>query len=581
MSVVAPPKARVPDHTRRRRLGTVAQGVTTMVLLVLVAITALVVKPPQPPGIAEFAPQAARPITKAPQQQSATNGNAPGACFDESCASPSASPRPAAAIAGDLIKKGVPSALQCYTWPDGSVTQTFDPQSPPCVPNWPDADRGNGGATATGVSATSVRVVVPTAYSNQPARFKVLTDFFNAHFQLYGRKIVLEHLDSTKFYNGTTAGESDPSSQKAMAVGARALKPFASTGLSNLNTYSPGVYVNAMSDYGIVTSTSRAGSTTSQELRAHPYAFTYNAPSDVMERNLAEMLCTSIPAKGAAAYAGNGTQGKPRKWGALLPDASGVQGGLPDTKIDALIRGLAACGVKIETFRYAFGAGLQATSANSQLAASLKANNFTSLVFFGSSAAANTGMYSASQAASYQPEWILPGTIEQDTTTSTNSAQAPASQTSHMYGIGHFSKTLSATGQPWALAYKEMSGAYADGGFNQLQAFYHEMQMIASGIQAAGPRLTPATFTTALETLEFPNPGGGEAPSFQATVGFKPGEHWMTRDFGAWWYSTNTVAEEEGGLLPGKMCLVRRGLRWSEGTWPKAPLPLFSGPCNT
>ena len=43
----------------------------SVTLVLLLAFVALVVKPPAPPGIAEFAPQASKPITKAPNSQSA------------------------------------------------------------------------------------------------------------------------------------------------------------------------------------------------------------------------------------------------------------------------------------------------------------------------------------------------------------------------------------------------------------------------------------------------------------------------------------------------------------------------------
>src|SRR5688500_4399113 len=99
-----------------------------LTILILVAVLALVVNPPAPPGIAAFAPQASKPITKAPLGQSAQSGEGAGECSEgQVCTGPSASPSASGAAAlpstGPSIppvRRGVPSALQCYTWPDGT-----------------------------------------------------------------------------------------------------------------------------------------------------------------------------------------------------------------------------------------------------------------------------------------------------------------------------------------------------------------------------------------------------------------------------------------------------------------------------
>src|SRR6476469_1242065 len=112
--------------TRRRGSWTVTalNGVAAGTVLVIVAVLALVVNPPAPPGIAAFAPQASKPITKAPPNQSAQFGQGAGACGTGLvCAVPSLRPSTAASVSPTVAAspppgKGVPSALQCFTWPD-------------------------------------------------------------------------------------------------------------------------------------------------------------------------------------------------------------------------------------------------------------------------------------------------------------------------------------------------------------------------------------------------------------------------------------------------------------------------------
>src|SRR5690349_6960974 len=123
----------------------VVNGLLPVGLVVVLAVVALVVKPPSPPGIAEFAPQASKPISRAPLSQSARFGTDGAACTTRQSCAPGkdisgAAPTP---VPAGVVSSGVPSALQCYTWPDGSVTQTFDPQSPPCIATW-DTASGNG-----------------------------------------------------------------------------------------------------------------------------------------------------------------------------------------------------------------------------------------------------------------------------------------------------------------------------------------------------------------------------------------------------------------------------------------------------
>src|SRR5688572_21324032 len=180
--------------SRRSQLPVVAvNAVIAVTVLALVAVLALVVKPPAPPGIAAFAPQASKPITKAPLGQSAQSGEGAGECAEgQVCTGPSSSPSasatsvlPSTGPSLPPMTRGVPSALQCYTWPSGAVTQTFDPQSPPCIATWDDR-KGNGGATSPGVTATEVRVAFPmhsnASWSTWP-RLQPIVDFFNTRFQ--------------------------------------------------------------------------------------------------------------------------------------------------------------------------------------------------------------------------------------------------------------------------------------------------------------------------------------------------------------------------------------------------------------
>src|SRR5690349_12980177 len=221
-------------NTQRGRWPVVAvHGSVAGLVLVLVAVLALVVKPPAPPGIAAFAPQATKPITKAPPAQSARFGTGTGQCSagqvcQRARPTPSAAPVASATASPKALTGAAPPGLQCYTWPDGSITQTFDPQSPPCIARWDDS-KGNGGATSPGVTGTTIRIAYPkssTAVTQWPGP-QAMVDFVNSHFQLYDRKIEIVPFDSQQATPQAGAtGFNVPSMQPADAAAITKLKVF-------------------------------------------------------------------------------------------------------------------------------------------------------------------------------------------------------------------------------------------------------------------------------------------------------------------------------------------------------------------
>jgi len=114
---------------------------------VLTAI-ALVVRPRHRRGS-----PSSRPGQQAHHQgrQSAANGNGGAGCVTGQLGvGPSAPGLLPTGPVSKVRRMAVSPGPQCYEWADGSVTQTPDPQSPPCVADWPRTAEGNGGALAAG-----------------------------------------------------------------------------------------------------------------------------------------------------------------------------------------------------------------------------------------------------------------------------------------------------------------------------------------------------------------------------------------------------------------------------------------------
>jgi hypothetical protein len=174
-------------------------------------------------------------------------------------------------------------------------------------------------------------------------------------------------------------------------------------------------------------------------------------------------------------------------------------------------------------------------------------------------------MMPAATRVGFRPEWVGVGDEGQY---SPGAWSNSPDQSAQALGIAAGNKPVPGGADPYSQVVAGRSGytpRQADAGF------YAEMLILASGIQMAGPRLTPATFGAALQDTDFPNPGAGAPPTWQASVGFANG-HAMLDDVGVWWWDGTA---SNGNAQPGNFCLARRGQRWSLGTWPSERLPLF------
>src|SRR5439155_5467201 len=104
--------------------------------------------------------------------------------------------------------------------------------------------------------------------------------------------------------------------------------------------------------------------------------------------------------------------------------------------------------------------------------------------------------------------------------------------------------------------------------------FYRELLLLASGVQMAGPRLTPATFAAGLHRTRFPNPSH---PIMAGAVGFGD-DFSMTDDATQLWWSSSQPGPYNEGV--GAWCYVDGGARYRSGTWPAGSAGLFRPPCD-
>jgi hypothetical protein len=174
----------------------------------------------------------------------------------------------------------------------------------------------------------------------------------------------------------------------------------------------------------------------------------------------------------------------------------------------------------------------------------------------------------------YYPEWLLQHYNHQD---DDGVAQTyPSDQAAHYFGLRMFNKVQLAANTPYGWAVHEEDPNYGPTG--TLDVLYWNMLVLASGIQMAGPHLTPQTFQDALFRTRFPNPGADGPPWYQARVGFGPGNHSMIDTEAPVWWSNSGQGTGEGTAQT--FCYVDHGRRYGIGEWPTGDLAFFRPPCR-
>jgi hypothetical protein len=152
-------------------------------------------------------------------------------------------------------------------------------------------------------------------------------------------------------------------------------------------------------------------------------------------------------------------------------------------------------------------------------------------------------------------------------------------QLRHTFGLTMIPRQIKLTDAPSWYAGKEGDPTFNDGGQwhgavrNEM---YRALLILASGVQMAGPHLTPETFEAALNRTVFPNPDHFTLPG---KVSFQ-GDHTMTEDVAEWWYDP-AATSPYGDDGPGSMCYVDHGVRRKITDFPIGDGALFTPPCDS
>lgn len=561
--------------TSTSKTPSITHAVSAGLLVALLAVLLAAAPRSAPPAIAQIAPNAVQQIKEAPIEQAleaeggetdtgtdgdgASPGDGEGGANDAEAAA-SLGPTPDVAASGGIEE---PRTKSCLGSP--VPRQIEDPQSPPCAPFF---SGDNGGATSRGVTRDTIKVALPDQNVDTPY-LHALVDFFNERFQFYGRK-----LEVTTVPGYDTSAGCDPAVQSGAAAAARdqldAFLSFDTAGCGGL------YYAREAAARGIVV-TNYQPLYDEQELRdLHPYVWSYPMSGDRMYAALGRWTCQRLVG-GAAQHAGDPSmRPKPRKFGVLLADTVRPE----PADFSPLIDALRACNAPVDEADIRTIQTGSDNDAEESVARDVvlrwKLSEVTTAVILTHSFFSTETLFPVATAQGFLPEWVVSDYWEQDNLA--NQHKQPSTQQGAMMGITVKPPHHTLADDPAVQALKSidpslLGNADADTALARqvyIQRIYKQLLLMATGIQAAGPKLNPETFARGMQTTVFPNP---DTALNEGRIGM-PSSHSATLDFSEMWYSTTTRGPFRAEA-PGAWCFVDNGRRRSAVDIPKGDEPFF------
>lgn len=435
-----------------------------------------------------------------------------------------------ATLASNLTKTGIRCAagVRQFTW---------SAYAPYCVSAW---HGNNGGATAQGVTGSTITITYRETNSSQDTAVEAYASganagsdaqyvqdlqtyvkFFNSQFELYGRKVVLKPYQGQGDPLLEDQGQ-DLEGAQADAATAQSLGAF--TDVSSIlgeatQPYDDDLAQNHISSWGNV----YVGQAEINQYA--PYIFSTLFPSgDVANNAFLDIMCRRMVGLPAIFSADPTYQVATRKFGLILPDRPGSS-----TSETELGKGMQACGSKFaDTSLYTINVGQMASQAAS-IMAQYKAQGITTIMC-GCDPVFDVFLAQAADDQIYKPEWL--------TVWWGDSFAQLTSQ-------DQWSQDLANGGVTPDLAKTEAYSAFklASPGQQPAEAYYSVpylmLLQIFSAIQAAGPRLTPASFANAY--FHLPGGNGTFGP-----LGFAPGKYNPMVAFQVGWWNSKATSSYNG-----------------------------------
>ncbi len=435
----------------------------------------------------------------------------------------------------------------------------------------------NGGATARGVTADAITVVIYIPQDDDlildfitsalgiddngadvEATYRGFVEMFEAYYQTYGRRV------DVKILHGT-GGSADAVTARADAVTAAEMEPFAVWGGPVLTT----AWADELAARGVICLGCSAGGNAAWFEERAPYVYGITKTAEQNRLHLVEYVTKRVAGRPAAHAGDPAFQSTRRRFGLLyLESSEDSTPGAQDLQAQ-----LAEKGVTLEPIvPYTLDPTRLQEQADSAIAR-LKDAGVTSVLISGDPVAPGS-FTRAATAQGYHPEWILSGSALMDTTAFARTYDQE--QWAHAFGVSQ----LTARTRP------EIDGSYflydwfhgepppAD---DSVGVLFPQPGLFYSAVQAAGPSLTPETFRDGLFA-------GAPTPDAITNPSISFGDHgiWPDTDYSGiddatelWWDAAATGPDEIRREGQGMYQYGDGGRRYLPGAWPESDTRAF------
>ncbi|MHB8463312.1 MAG: hypothetical protein ACYDH6_00860 [Acidimicrobiales bacterium] len=367
-----------------------------------------------------------------------------------------------------------------------------DPYSPPCV----TFSGSNGGATSRGVTGDSIilsyRLTSDQSFGQTLAQLAgaqlrdtnadnqrtalALADYFNSHFNFYGRKLVIKFFDGQGSLSNELLGYGQAQADADATNAAKQVGAFADI------TAQSEPYATALERLGVVGFGDPYMPGFWHQSHA-PYDWSVATDGTKVATEVANYAVQKLCPQGTpATYAGGPLKNAPRKFAGIAPENE-----LYQVSATVFKQVMNAHGCAVDNFKYSLDLNTESQQA-ANLVSKLKAGGYTTILC-GCDPIFPVYLTGQEASQSYIPEFVEIGAalVDQDYVGQLYNQQAFA----HAIGI---SPNLAAVPYTQTIGYAAYKTIRTDEPAFFVNVIYLQMDMLAIGLQMAGPTLTPATY---------------------------------------------------------------------------------------
>jgi hypothetical protein len=436
-----------------------------------------------------------------------------------------------------------------------------DPYSPPCIA----FSGNNGGATFKGVTPTEIHVafrslnekgfqqtlaaLAGASLQDGPDDINrtvtALADYFNKHFQFYGRHIVMD------VYNGQGSNTTEllGGGQDKAEADADTVKSHGD--FADLSATSE-PYADALAKRGILGFGDPYLSQPWHD-QHRPYIWSLATDGTLVANEAAEYTGKRLCGK-PAKWAGGALKDKPRNIATFAPENSWYQESVQIART-TLQKYNCQPGQNVE---YQLDLGTMSNQAQN-LIPKMKAAGVTTILC-GCDPIMPVFLSGEMNREQYYPEFIIVGTALTDT--DIVGQLWNQNEAVHSFGVSSLQAPVPPT---QTVAYEAYKTVRQDEPAFTVDLIYYQMEQMAIGIQMAGPNLNPQTFEQGM--FAYP-PKLGPAGYWQ----YGPHDYTAANDVREiFWDSTKTSSYNN---KPGAFVETAPGVRWKQGQIPAGDPPI-------